>query len=440
MTTAANAGGLRAGEEWTSTEPWIRFGKRIVLWMVGGLFAWSILVSIVGAVVAPGRVTVESSYQTVQNLDGGIIKDILVKNGDRVKKGDVLLRLEGTAATSSHAVALSRVRDLSIQQARLEAERDRRDTFALPPGLDRSDPETARLLAAQTSLFVARRTSRLGEQSVIGERRRQLDGDIAGLGSQLKSARKQLAINEKELAGIRPLFEKGYVNQQRIAPLEREAARLEGEIGRLQSEISKVQGAIMELDLRVAQSEKTFTTEVVDELRKVQAALGEQLESEKTLADRLARIEIRAPRAGLVHALQNKTIGGVVTPASPILQIIPENERLIVSAELKTEDIDKVRPGQPASIRFPSFNSQTTPRIEGEVMRVSAAELTDANGRSYFSADISIQPAELAKLPEGHTLLPGMPAEVYLETGSRSILSYLVKPLLDAMSRTFRES
>lgn len=438
LTAAADEHGTPPAD-WQRTEPWISRGSRAVMWLVGGLVMWLTLVSISGAVMAPGKVTVESSYQTVQHLDGGIVSEILVRNGDYVHAGDVLMRLDRTEASANLTVARARVREFSIQEARLEAERDRRDAFILPVGLDMSNAETQRVFAAQKALFEARRTSRLGDQSVLGERRRQTEGELKGVEAQLTSARKQLEINKKELASIRPLFDKGYVNQQRILPLEREAARLEGETGRLASEVSKTQGALMEIDLRIAQAEKTFTTEVVGELRKVQADLAEAREAERTHADRLARIEIRAPRTGRVHGLRQQTVGGIVTAASPILQIIPDGERMMVAAEIKTQDVDKVRAGQVATIRFPAFNRARTPSLEGSVVRVSPAELTDQNGRSYFTAEVEIPPEELARIELGHALVPGMPAEVYFETGSRSMLSYLLKPLTDATAHIFRD-
>lgn len=425
--------------QWYDTEPWVRRGLKVVTWLCGGLLLYAAIVSISGAVIATGRVTVEGSYQQVQHLDGGIIKEIRVKNGDHVKQGDVLIRLDDTTAAANLAVVRQRVRDLTLQVARLEAERDRKPVIQFPPFLDASDAETKRLFATQRSLFEARKATRTGEQSVLAERRTQLAGDIQGLEAQLGATEKQVKINKRELADIRPLYEKGYVNQQRIAPLEREQARLEGEVGRLKSEISKIQGSIMEIDLRIAQSEKQFTTEVVDELRKIEATLAEQLESEKAQADRMSRIEIRAPRSGRVHALQSHTIGGVITPASPVLQVIPEDDRLIVAAEIRPQDIDKVRPGQTANLRFPAFNSQTTPKIEGRVVRVSPAEFNAEGGRSYYSAEVEIGAEELAKLPARSVLLPGMPAEVYVATGSRTILSYLMKPLLDTLAHTFRE-
>lgn len=429
---------LAPPEDWHLTDPWIRRGMRTVAGLVLGLAAWLLLASISGAVMAPGKVTVESSYQTVQHLDGGIVAEIRVRNGDQVRAGDVLLRLDGTRASADLAIARSRVRELSIQEARLEAERDRREAFARPSGLD-DDEETSRIQAAQKTLFAARRTGHLGERALLVERRGQLEGEVRGIEAQLSSSRKQADLVVRELTALRPLYEKGFVNRQRMLPIEREAARLEGETGRLSSDLAKAQGAVMEVDLRIAQLEKTFTTEVVDELRKVQAQLAEARASERTYVDRLARIEIRAPRSGRVHALSLQTVGGVISPASPILQVIPEDERLIVTAEMKTQDVDKVRAGQVATIRFPALDSATTPRLEGSVIRVSPAELVDKSGRSYFSADVEIAARELARLSSGHMLLPGMPAEVYFETGSRSMLSYLVKPLADALSHAFRD-
>lgn len=435
--TAKSVAPATTAADWHLTEPWVKRGLSVVVWLVGGLLAWLAIVSISGAVMAPGRVTVESNYQTVQHLDGGVIREILVRNGDAVKAGDVLMRLDPTDAAANLAVARSRVRELSIQAARLEAERDRKDGFKLPAGLEAASEETQRIAAAQRSLFEARRTSRLGEQSVLLERKRQLEGEMRGVKSQLDAAQKQMAINARELASIRPLYDKGYVNQQRIAPLEREAARLEGEGGRLTSEVAKVQASLMEAELRIQQSEKAFTTEVVDELRKVQAALAEQREAERTSAGKLARIDIRAPRSGRVHAMRQQTIGGVVSPGGALLQVIPEDERLIVSAELKTGDVDKVRAGQSAAVRFPGFDSATTPRLEGNVIRVSPAEVTDQQGRAYFTADVELSPEQLTRLRTDHVLMPGMPAEVYFETGSRSMLSYLIKPLTDALAHTF---
>ncbi|MBA4172751.1 MAG: HlyD family type I secretion periplasmic adaptor subunit [Hyphomicrobium sp.] len=428
-----------ARDNWQSTEPWVRFGFNVCIYMIGGLLVWSALVSIAGAVVAPGLVVVESNYKTVAHLDGGIVARILVRNGDRVAKGDVLVQLDATAVRANHTVATGRVNDLLVQNAMLEAERDNRQTFVLPSPLDSTDPAISKIAASQSQLFDARRAAREGERSVLVERVTQIENELRGLRFQETARKKEREINSRELASVLPLFEKGYVNQQRVGPLQREAARLEGEIGRIESDLAKMAAAMSEADLRLKQSTKAFTEGVVDELRKVQSGLAEALETQKSLADKLDRIDIRAPRAGIVHALTLHTEGGIVTPATPILQIVPEDEKLIVEAQLAPQDIDKVRTGQKAGVRFPAFNAHTTPRLEGNIVRISAAQITERDGRNHFTASVEIPALELNKIGTGQTLRPGMPAEVHIETVSRSILSYFLKPLSDALSRTFRE-
>lgn len=429
-----------ASESWQSAEPWIRFGYHVCIWMIGGLLAWSALVSIAGAVVATGTVIVESNTKTVQHLDGGIVSKILVRNGDRVAKNDVLVLLDATAIRASHAVAASRVNDLVIQEARLEAERDGLATFAMPPLATPADASVARLETAQRELFNARKAARDGERAVLSERLTQAANERIGLTSQRTARGKEREINARELASVMPLYEKGYVNQQRIGPLQREQARLDGEIGRIDAELSRMTAATAEADLRLKQSAKAFNEMVVDELRKVKSALAEARETLTSQADKLARTEIRAPRAGLVHALAVHTEGGVITPASPILQIVPEDEKLVVEATVAPQDIDKVRTGQSAGVRFPAFNAHTTPRLAGTVTRISPAQITDKDGRSHYTASVEISTAELAKIGTGHELRPGMPAEVQIETVSRSILSYFLKPFSDALARTFRET
>lgn len=426
--------------DWRTTEPWVRYGMRVVVFMCGGLLLFSTLVSISGAVIATGTVAVETNYKTIQHLDGGIVDKILVKNGDPVKAGDVLVKLDATQIRASHAVATQRVHDLLVQQARLEAERDRQTTITLPAEIDRNDPAIAKVVTGQQALFDARSSSRSGERSVLTQRLTQSKGEIVATQSQLSARKKEMAINAKELASVLPLFEKGYVNQQRITPLQREAARLEGEIGRLEAEMTRLHSAVAEAELKLAQSDKAFAEQVADEMKKVHSQLAEATEAKKQQVDKLERTEIRAPQNGRVHALAIHTEGGVVTPASPLMQIVPEGERLVVDATLPPAEMDKVRAGLHAGIRFPAFNARITPRLEGSVSKVSAAQLTDQQGRSYFTAQIEISAAELEKLGAGHSLKPGMPAEVFIETGSRSILSYFLKPLTDAMTRAFRET
>jgi HlyD family secretion protein len=441
MAMRAATGADKEAADIYATGPWIRTGNRVLLGLLGGLALFS-FVSISGAVVATGVVNVESNYKTVQHLDGGIVANILVKNGDVVKQGDILLRLDETAVKASHQVAVARANDLLVQQARLEAERDRLEVMPIPAEITavKDDPGLERLVATQRTLFAARRANHVGELSVLTQRRAQIVDEVKAAERLLAARTKEVAINARELAAVGPLYDKGYASQQRFLPIQREAARLEGDIGRLTAEVSKAKAALAEADLKLTQIEKAFTQNVVDELRKVQAQLAEVLEQRNALEDKLRRTIVRAPRSGRVHALAAHTEGGVVAPGGAIMQVVPEGERLIIDAQVQPQDIDKVRTGGHAQVRFSAFNARSTPNLAATVVSVSPAQLTDQQGRSYFTAQVVLADGEIARIAAGHALVPGMPAEVYIETGSRSILSYFLRPLTDVLSRTFRES
>jgi len=433
--------GIESRTSWTASDPWVTLGMRSAVFMFGGIVLFSLLVSISGAVLAPGTVTVEGNYKTIQHLDGGIVTKILVKNGDLVKRGDELMRLEDTSAKANLAIVMAKVRDFLIQQERLIAERDRKPNFSIPEMVKpfENDPQVKDVIATQRSLFEARRASHLGELSVLKQRLEQVQAEIKGQETELKSRKRQLDLANKELNDIEPLFAKGFANQQRLGGLQREQARLEGDVGRLTADIARSKGAISEAELKIAQSEKEMTEKVVDELRKVQAGLAEVEEQRKAYADKLQRVVIRAPDSGRVHALAAHTEGGVIQPGTPVMQIVPDGERLVIEAQVQPQDIDKVRQGLGAAIRFPAFDARTTPRLNGKVSTVSAAELTSQQGKTYFTARVEIPPSEFQRIAAAHRLVPGMPAEVYIETASRSILSYFLKPLVDAMARTFRD-
>lgn len=429
---------------WTSTEPWIGAGKKVMYALLLALFAAS-FISISGAVIASGTVSVENNYKTIQHLEGGIVSKILVKNGDLVKEGDVLVRLDDTQIRSQLGIAKGRLADGLIQAARLTAERDDAATFDAPPAVaqDGGDGQIARMLEAQRTLFLARRTARLGERSVLQQRVQQLSSDLAGAEHSLSARTRELEITSRELRGVLPLFEKGFLNQQRLGPLQREAARLEGEVGRLEGEMAKAKAGLLEAQLKLAQSDKDFQSQVADDLRKAQAQITEASEQRAGLEDKLAKAEIRAPRRGRVNNLVATTEGGVITGAMAIAQIIPDGERLVIEVRIQPQDIDKVRGGLPAAVKFPALNAKRTPRLEGQVTVVSPAQITDnspqSQGKPYFTALIELPPSEIERLGKQHTLVPGMPAEVYIETTPRTILSYLLKPLADSMSLLARE-
>lgn len=435
---AALGGQSGDAADWYSTDPWISFGLKVVVYLCGGMLALSFL-PISGAVVSSGQVSVEGEYKAVQHLEGGIVAEILVKNGDSVKVGDVLVRLDGTQAGSVSSAMSGKVADHAIQEARLIAERDRKESFALPQGLDIADPDVAKTLAAQQSLFETRRAAYLGQLKVLNQRLVQAENEMKGIESQYAARKQERDLNAKELATVMPLFDKGYVNQQRIGPLQREAARLEGEIGNLKSETAKLKAVRAEAEARLSQADKEYSQQAAGELEKVQMSLSDERESLKSAADKLSRTEVRAPVAGVVHALAVHTQGGVVPPGGILMQIVPTGGELVVEARLSPKDIDSVHVAQGATVRFTAFDSHTTPRLHGKVRKVSAAELADKEGKTFFSAEVEVPSDEIVKLGPAHKLVPGMPAEIYLETPSRTILSYFMKPFTDMMARSFRE-
>jgi HlyD family secretion protein len=428
--------------DWPSTEPWIAYGKLVMaaLGIVTLLFGF---ISISGAVVASGTVAVESSNKTVQHLDGGIIQKINVKNGDLVKAGDVLIKLDDTQLRANLGVSRGRTLDALTQQLRLEAERDSKPTFTLPKTLleGNNDPQLLRMFEAQHALFVARRTGKTGEQSVLKQRVEQLKNDLSGMQQQLESRQRESEFVARELKGVLPLYEKGFINQARISPLQRDNARLSGEVGRLTTEVEKAKSAMTEATLKLAQSDKDFQSQVADDLRKALGAFTEASETLAGIEDKLARAEIRAPRSGRINGMTATTEGGVIAAGSPVLQVVPEDEKLIIEAKIQPQDVDKVRGGLNAAVKFPAFNAKSTPRLEGIVTTVSPSTLKDQDqqNKPYYQIQIELPVEELAKLGREHKLIPGMPAEVYIETNPRSILSYVIKPIADLFSHLGRD-
>lgn len=425
--------------DWHATEPWVRYGMRTVVYLCGGLLVGSMLFSVSGAVVTSGIVAVEGDYKTVQHLEGGIVSKIFVHNGDRVQTGDVLVQMDDTQTRASMLATSAKYSEYAIQEARLIAERDLKETFEAPSSIDMTATDNLKLFDAQKALFEARRTAYLGQQSVLKQRITQAESEMTGAKGQLESRNKELTLNELELSNLSPLFDKGFVNMQRIGPLQRENVRIRGDLINLKAQIEKLKSSRAEAEERLSQVDKEYTHQAAEDLQKAQAGLAEQTETRKAVTDKLGRTEIRAPASGIVHAIAVRTEGGVIQPGGVILQIIPEDRKLLVEAKIQPKDIDRVRTGQVATVRFSSFDSHVTPRLEGIVRTVSAAEITDKEGRTYYTTQVEVPPSELKKLDSGHRLVPGMPAEVYLETQSRSILSYFLKPLTDMLAQTFRE-
>ncbi len=420
---------------------YIVVGLLVVLVLVGGLIGWSITAMIDGAVIAPGTVTVESHRKSVQHLDGGVIGDIFVREGDRVEAGQVLIRLDDTLERADLAIVSDQLHELLARRARLRAEIDGKEAVAYDPTLLalRRDPKVAEILAGQSELFEAGRAARAGQHEILAQRIASFRDQIAGLTEQSEARTRQIDLARQELAGVERLHANGHAPLTRVLELKRLIGQIEARRAEHATDIARASNAIGEIGLQRIQLEQDFREGVTEELRDVQA--GIQALSERRVAAelRLARVAITAPQSGTVLALRAHTVGGVVQPGETLMEIVPADDDLILQAQVMPRDVDKVQAGQRSRIRLSAFDQQTTPEIFGTLESVSADQLEDPRrGSSYFVARIRIDEAELERLG-GLALVPGMPAEVFIQTGERRAISYLLKPLLETFSRAFKD-
>ncbi|MFK8251413.1 HlyD family type I secretion periplasmic adaptor subunit [Ancylobacter terrae] len=415
-------------------------GLAVLAVLAGTVGVWATTAPLAGAVIAGGQVVVESNVRRIQHPTGGIVGAILVADGDRVKAGDVLLRLDETATRANLAMVENQLNQLAARQARLEAERDVAEAMAPPAGLTApvADPAIARMIAGETTLFRSRRAAREGQIAQLRERIAQIGEEIAGLEAQADSKRTQSRLIEQELAGVRQLYANNLVSLSRLAALEREGARLEGEAGQLVAEIARARGRIAETELQIIQIDQEQRREVASELREVEAKIADLAERRVAARDQMQRIELRAPQDGIVHQNTAHTVGGVIGAGEQIMLVVPEHDGLVVEARVEPQMIDRLRPGQPVVLRFPAFDMATTPDVAGTLARISPDLTRDPHtGLAYYLVRITLTPGEAARLGDKR-LVPGMPAEAFIQTGSRTALSYLIKPIEDQVMRSFK--
>jgi HlyD family secretion protein len=416
-------------------------GCAVVAFLAVGLGGWASTAEISGALIAPGSLVVDSNVKKVQHPTGGVVGELRVRDGDRVKAGDILIRLDETVTRANLAIVTKGLTELYARKARLSAERDGTDTVAVPKELaDRVDnADVQEAMASERRLFELRRTGRLGQKNQLQERVKQLQEQITGLTAQQDAKSKEMTFIDKELEGVRELWAKNLVQLNRLTSLEREEARLQGERGQLIAAAAEAKGKIAETELQILQVDQEATTDVAKELRETDSKIGEYVERKVTAEDQLRRTDIRAPQDGVVFQTTANTVGGVVTAGDPIMLIVPETDTLLVEAKVEPRDIDQVQSGQPVVLRFSAFNMRTTPEINGSVVRVAADTATDQRtGQSYYLVRISMTADEIKRLGDVK-LTPGMPVEAFIQTGERTMLSYLVKPLHDQLMRAFRE-
>ena len=416
-------------------------GLSVVVLLAGGLGGWASTAEISGALIAPGSIVVESSVKKVQHPTGGVVGEVRAHDGDVVKAGDILVRLDDTVTKANLAIVTKNLDALLARGARLEAEQRGVDKIIFPPTLTNraDDPDVKAIMSSETKLFEVRVNGRTGQKAQLHERITQLNEEISGLAAQEKAKDQEIELVQKELGGVSDLYDKHLVQLSRLTTLQRDAARLSGERAQYVASRAQAKGKITETELQIIQVDKDMISDVSKDLRETNDKIGEFIERKVTAEDQLRRADIRAPQSGMVLQSTVHTVGGVITAGDAIMLIVPQADDLQVEAKVNPQDIDKLQLGQKTLLRLSAFNQRTTPELNGVVTRVSPDVTTDQRtGQSYYTIRVSMPPEEVARLGEVK-LIPGMPVEAFVQTGERTMLSYLIKPLSDQLMRAFRE-
>lgn len=424
----------------SDTKGLFRFGWGLVALLFGGLALWSVFAPFEGAVLASGAIAVESNQQAVQHLEGGIVGELYVKEGDRVVAGQTLIKLDGTAVAARLASIEARLFELLGEEARLVAERDGTEDIAVRDSLSElgDNPRLRSILASQRELLQARAASRATQVSLLNQSVRQLRRRIQGLTNEIAANDRQSFLIDEEVAGLEVLLGKGLAPRPRLLALQRQQSQLLGTREGLSAQVATTEIEIGEARIELNQLTEGFREDVLTQIRDVQTQASELIEQRVAAIDELERLLILAPRSGRVIGVRAHTVGGVIAPRDPIMHIVPEGDALIARVRISPSDIDKVSPGSEAILRFPAFSANVTPEVYGSVSSVSADALQDVNtGQFYFEGILEIPADRLSN--QAFVLVPGMPVDASLKTESRTVISYLLKPLFDAMSKTFRE-
>lgn len=414
-----------------------------LLALVGGFGTWGAMATLSGAVIASGQVEVDQNRQAVQHLDGGTVAEVLVREGDRVARDALLIRLDPGILTSELAIVEGQLFELMARRGRLEAERDGRPEIAFDPELvvlAATRPEVAAQMEGQVRLWDTRRDALMQETEQLRKRQGQIETQIEGIRAQSAALDEQLRLIGLELAGQQALLDRGLTRAPQVLELQREAARLDGLRGELTAAEGEAGGRITEIGIEILRLDIRLREEAQTSLRDIEARESELAETRRSLRDRIARLEVRAPVAGTVYGLQVFGPGAVLRPADPVLSLVPDGRPLIITARVPVVAIDEVMPGQETTVKFPAFDQRTMPDVLGTVTRLSADAFVDqTTQQSFYRAEITLSQDELAKLG-AVTLLPGMPVEAFIRTRDRSPFAYLVQPLMIYFDRAFRES
>jgi len=414
-----------------------RVGVAIIIGVFGGFGLWALVAPLGSAALAPGVVIVKSYKKTIQHLEGGIVKEIRVREGDRVNSGDILLVMDHTQARAQLEIARAQLFALKAKESRLLAERDGLTLIEFSKELA-ANPRMQAEMQSQTQFFKARASTRLGEIGVLDQRVEQLQASVSGLQALQQSKVNLVQSYSEEIDDYRGLLEEGYADKVRLRELERSHSRLQGEAAEHTSAIAGARIKVGETKLQILQLQKEFHSGVIDELGQVQTNLNDVEERVRALNDTVVRKQITSPVSGVAMNLQVHTLGAVIAAGTPILDVVPSSGDFLVEAQVSPIDIDRVAEGQIAKIRFSAFNS-STPVIEGRVITLSADRLVnEQTGMPYFLARVEVTP-EGARDLAGLELMAGMPAEVLISTGSRTFFQYLTQPISNALARSLIE-
>ena len=419
-------------------------GFAVLLVLVVGFGGWSVMTQISGAIVAPGRFEVDQNRQVVQHQTGGTVAKILTDEGEQVEAGELLIQLDGVELRSQLQITEGQLYELMARRARLEAERDGLETIDFDEELvtvGAEKPDVAELITGQTNLFQARRHSIAQEIEQLGKRANQISSQIVGITAQEDSLAEQLELIKQELSNQRSLLDRGLAQAATVLNLQREAARLNGELGELAASKAQAEGRITEIDIERLKLAARTREEAITRLRDLRYRELELIEQRNALRGELDRMDIRAPVSGIVYGMQVRTPRSVVRPAEPLMYRVPQDRPLVIAARVELIHIDQLVSGQQVTLRLSALDMRDTPELYGEVVQISADAFEDeATGQSYYRAEITLNAGEMAKLPEGTILIPGMPVEAFIKTGDRTPITYLVRPLTDYFTRAFRES
>lgn len=410
------------------------------------IIVFGTLIPVESAAIAKAHVVVLSNRKTIQHLEGGIVRQLLVKDGDRVKIGQALLELSDVASKASRSILQSQLYAEQATEARLIALRDGQPAITFSGdflALTKSDVELKKMVDEQTALFTNQRQSYIDKVKTLKLKTEQIRDEIAGLKSQVSSAASQTNFIDDEIKTVREMVRKGLAPKPRLLSLQRERERLIGDKGQYTASIAKSSQAMNEIDVQLLNLANEFQTQTADDLKNTHGKVLDLQEKLRAASDVVTRTVITSPTEGIITGLKFHTEGGVIAPGTAILDIIPQNEQLVLEAKINPLDIDVVTSGLEARIIFSAYKSRNLPQLHGKVTKVSADSFTESQAMgdmSYYKAQITVDPKELTRVASTIKLYPGMPVEVYIKTGSRSFLGYLFAPLTDSLRKAFKES